>query len=262
MHHYSTTTCGHMPGGQSQMKKSIWSVDIPQLAFHSDLVLSALLGISALHLSGLKPDDHTLVLSARHYFDRAVSQHRMALSNVKDHNAEAILATAILICHHTWLASHSTSLDEPYVLPLQTYHMARGIQALLGQMWPSLREESYLTCVEQGAKWNDCVPSHYDPFLMSVQQDLDVLSRTFEEDGVTPEVKEVYDKAVLEITSICYAISNGGKFYPLVLVPKDFPIVLRHSLQIPLPHTVKPGHLSVVLRQSPKYLFTRKCLTL
>lgn len=213
MHHYSTTTCGHMPGGQSE-KKSIWSVDIPQLAFHSDLVLSALLGISALHLSDLKPDDHTLALSARHYFDRAVSQHRVALSNVEDHNAEAILATAILICHHTWLASHSTSLDEPYVLPLQTYYMARGIQVLFDQMWPSLKGSSYLFYVEQEVNQNDGMPSHYDPFLMSIQQDLDMLSRTFEEVDVTPEVKEVYDKAVLEITSMCYAINNGGEFFP------------------------------------------------
>jgi hypothetical protein len=53
MHHYTTTTCGHMPGSQSSMKKLIWSVDIPQLAFHSDLVLSALLGISALHRNQL-----------------------------------------------------------------------------------------------------------------------------------------------------------------------------------------------------------------
>jgi hypothetical protein len=89
--------------------------------------------------------------------------------------------------------------------------MARGIQVLFDQMWPSLKGSGYLFYVEQEVNQNDGMPSHYDPFLMSIQQDLDLLSRTFEEVEVTPEVKEVYDKAVLEISSMCYAISNGGK---------------------------------------------------
>ncbi|TVY91404.1 Sterol uptake control protein, partial [Lachnellula willkommii] len=209
MHHYTSTTCGHMPGSQSAAKNPIWSVDIPQLAFHSDLVLSAVLGISALHLSALDPGDQTVALAAQHYFDRAVSQHRLALGNVEEQDAEAILATAILICHHTWLASNSSTMQEPYVLPLQTYYMARGIRVLFDQMWPSLKGSGYLWYAEQGAGVNDGMPSHFDPFLMDMQQDLDSLSKTFDEPDVSPEAKEVYEKTVMEITSMYYAISNG-----------------------------------------------------
>ena len=211
------------------MKKPIWSVDIPQLAFHSDLVLSALLGISALHLSALKPEDQTVAFAARHYFDRAVSQHRLALGNVEDQNAEAILATVILICHHTWLASHSTPSEEPYVLPLQTYYMARGIQVLFDQMWPSLKGSGYLWYVEQEVNMKDGMPSHFDPFLMSLQQDLDALSKTFNEPDVLPEAKEVYDKAVMEITSMCYAVSNGGKsIFIIMIYISDFETLLEY----------------------------------
>lgn len=215
MHHYTTTTCGHMPGSQSgPQKKRVWSIDIPKLAFHSDLVLSALLGISALHLSALNPEDQAVGFAARHYFDRAVSQHRMALGNVKDQNAEAILATAILICHHTWVASHSTLVEEPYTLPLQTYYMARGIKVLFDQMWPSLKDSGYLWYVEQGPNFDDVMPLHVDPFLVSMQQDLDVLSKTFDGPDVSPEAKDVYEKTVVEIISMGYAIGSRGKDYP------------------------------------------------
>lgn len=235
MHHYTSTTCGHMPGSQSSTKNPIWSVDIPQLAFHSDLVLSAVLGISALHLSALDPGDQKVALAAQHYFGRAVSQHRLALGNVGEHGAEAILATAILICHHTWLASNSTPVQEqeqeqePYVLPLQTYYMARGIQVLFDQMWPSLKGSGYLWYAEQEAGMNDGMPSHFDPFLMGMQQDLDSLSKTFDAPDVSPEAKEVYEKTVMEITSMCYAISNGGKsIFTRVLYKYPKTRVLNH----------------------------------
>ncbi|TVY47937.1 hypothetical protein LOCC1_G001618 [Lachnellula occidentalis] len=200
-----------MPGSQSSTKSRIWSVDIPQLAFHSDLVLSALLGISALHLSALNPEDQRVAFAAQHYFDRAVSQHRLALGNVEHQDAEAILATAILICHHTWLASNSTPVEEPYVLPLQTYYMARGIQVLFDQMWPSLKGSAYLWYAEQGVGMDDGMPSHFDPFLVGMQQDLDSLSKTFDEPDVSPEAKEVYEKTVMEISFMCYAIINGAE---------------------------------------------------
>jgi hypothetical protein len=82
---------------------------------------------------------------------------------------------------------------------------------LFDQMWPSLKGSGYLWYVEQEININDGMPSHFDPFLMSMQQDLDALSKTFDEADVSLEVKEVYDKTAMEITSMCYAISNGGK---------------------------------------------------
>ncbi|KAF4636983.1 hypothetical protein G7Y89_g1081 [Cudoniella acicularis] len=211
MYHYTTTTCEQMPGGQSTQKQLIWSIDIPQLAFSSDLVLSAMLGISALHLSALTPEDPKLAYSARHYFDQAVSKHRMALSHIEEHNAESLLATAILICHHTWLASHSTALDEPYSLPLQAYYMARGIKVLFEQMWPSIRNSCYLWFANVQPIPEEIVRSpHSDPFLMSVEQDLAELSRTFDAPDTSLDRRETYEKAATEIISISTSIKNGA----------------------------------------------------
>ncbi|KAH6674159.1 hypothetical protein B0J14DRAFT_665774 [Halenospora varia] len=116
---------------------------LQRLTFHSDLVLSAMLGISALHLSALTPTDSILAYSSRHYLDHAVGKHQIALINVEEHNVESLLATVIPICDHTWLASHSTALNESYTLPLQTYHLARGVQVLFEQMCPTLQHLWY-----------------------------------------------------------------------------------------------------------------------
>jgi hypothetical protein len=53
----------------------------------------------------------------------------LALNEVDQTSAEAVLATAILTTHRTWLAAHRDK--EPYELYLQTYYMAQGIQFFL-----------------------------------------------------------------------------------------------------------------------------------
>jgi hypothetical protein len=122
-----------LPDSQLPNGKYVWSKDIPQLAFQSDLVLSALLSMSALHHWALTPNDSRLSFAAKHYFDRAVRQHRIALSNADLQSAEALLATAILITHFSWLASHSVTSNEPYEIPLQAYYMAKGLRLLFAK---------------------------------------------------------------------------------------------------------------------------------
>ncbi|CZR60587.1 uncharacterized protein PAC_10483 [Phialocephala subalpina] len=120
--HYTSSTCTQVPDGQTSQGKHVWSMDIPRLAFHSDLVLSALLSISTPHHWALTAEDPPLSYAAGYYFDKAVRNHRMALSNEDQDSAEAVLATAIIICHHTWLSAHSTWSKEAYEIPLKKQH--------------------------------------------------------------------------------------------------------------------------------------------
>lgn len=156
-----------------------------------------MLGISALHLSALTPTDSILAYSSRHYLDHAVGKHQIALINVEEHNVESLLATVILICDHTWLASHSTALNEPYTLPLQTYHLARGIQVLFEQMCPTLRHLWYTKLERMPADDFDIsLLPQSDPFLLSAERDLAILSQSFDNPGVSWDTREVYEQAV------------------------------------------------------------------
>lgn len=193
-------------------------MDIPRLAFSSDLVLSALLGIAALHYSALRPEDGQLSYAAGYYFDRAVRNHRLALKNVDEKSAEGVLATAILITHHTWVSAHSLRF-EPYELPLQVYYMARGIDTLFQQMWPWSRGSGYLWYVDRIPISDQEEISHDDPFLHSSQQDLTRLSDALNRMAISTRDMAIYEEAMREIYLMCQAISN-----------KDSPVVLQRRV--------------------------------
>ena len=226
MHHYTTSTCKQLPDGHSRKGNYVWSIDIPKLAFQSDLVLSALLSISALHHWALTPNDQLLSYAAGYYFDRAVRDHRKALGDVDQVSAEVVLATAILITHQTWLAAHNNTSNTPYELPLQTYYMARGIQVLFEQMWPWLGGSGYLWYVDRTPISDTEEVVCVDPFLISSQYDLAKLSVTFNEEGVSPKDKIVYEKTVGEISSMCLSICNRTSQVPLQRMVATMPLRL------------------------------------
>jgi hypothetical protein len=211
MHHYTQFTCDQLPKtGHNLCSKSIWSIDIPCLAFDSDLVLSAVLGLAALHLSALLPHERQLSYLSSYYFGKAMQEHRKAMVNINDRSAEPLLATAILITHYAWLAAHNTSLDEPYELPLKTYHMARGIQHLFMQMAPNIKDSGLLwfskTLPENEHEGHGAKCDFFD----RCQDDLDLISSTFSSADVNANDKAIYEATVEELSSMYSAISLGA----------------------------------------------------
>ncbi|KAF8848055.1 hypothetical protein BDZ45DRAFT_754258 [Acephala macrosclerotiorum] len=242
MWHYTSSTCTQLPSRQTSQGNYVWSTDIPRLAFHSELVLSALLGISALHHWALTPEDPTLSYAAGYYFDKAVRNHRIALSNVDKYSAEAVLATAIIICHHTWLSAHRAKSTEAYEIPLQTYHMARGIQVLFDQMYPWLRGSPYLWYIESQPVLEATESSCQEPWMTTAREDLARLSDTFEYKDVSASDKIVYEKMVMELTSMCHSISTG---------------VAMHNIQrrvATMPLRLPPRFLELVEAKDPRAL--------
>ena len=209
MHHFSTFTCTELPDGHDLRARELWAVDIPRRGFQSELVLSAIFAISAQHLWALTPDEPSLAVASRSYFDKAIRSHRKELAQPDKQTAESLLATAILLTHHTWVASHSVAYDEPYVLPLQTYYMARGIQSLFDQMFPWLKGSGYLWYAEQQPLIDETEIIYRNEFLQSGIEDLDELSKAFEE-GRHRNDLAVYQQTAKELASMYYSISTGA----------------------------------------------------
>jgi hypothetical protein len=209
MHHYSIWTCAQLPDGHNLRARQLWAVDIPQRAFDCELVLNAILAIAAQHLWALTPNDPSLPVASRSYFDKAIRLHRMELAQPDRRTAESLLATAILLTHHTWVASHSVGPDEPYVLPLQTYYMARGIRSLFDQMFPWLTGSGYLWYADQQPFVDMTEVVNRDKFLQSGFEDLDGLSESFAREGVSQEDQVVYRQTATELASMYSSISTG-----------------------------------------------------
>jgi hypothetical protein len=210
MHHYSTSTCTQLPDGHNLRARQLWAVDIPQRGFQCELVLNAILAIAAQHLWALTPSEPSLAVASRTYFGKAIRLHRTELAQPDRRTAESLLATAILLTHHTWVASHSVSSDEPYVLPLQTYYMARGIQSLFGQMFPWLKGSGYLWYAKQQPLLVGKVDVlSRSGFLDTGRQDLAEVSKAFQREGINIEDKVVYEATLLELASMYSSISTG-----------------------------------------------------
>lgn len=76
----------------------MFDVDIPQVAFSSNLVLNALYAISALDLFNRDPQDHAMEHASRFYFQKALVAHRKAIQDqVDDSHSVPVLFTAVLL---------------------------------------------------------------------------------------------------------------------------------------------------------------------
>jgi hypothetical protein len=178
-------------------------------------VLSAVVGLSALHLSALNPYDRLLRYTSSYYMDKAVTNHRTALAHVNDSSAEPLLATAILITHYSWLAGHIRAPNETYELPSKTYHMAKGIQKLFTQMAPSIRESGLLWYVEKlpehlSEDYESVDDIHRSEFFDHCKHDLDMISRIINCLEIEPGDKTVYDKTVAQLAFLYSLIRNGA----------------------------------------------------
>jgi Fungal specific transcription factor domain len=94
MHHYTqhtAKTVGELSIPEDK-DQSVWTDYVTDLAFENDLVLHGLLSLSALHLAlcGISKRKHTLL--AIQYHDMGLSLFRPYLSNITEHNYDAMFA--------------------------------------------------------------------------------------------------------------------------------------------------------------------------
>jgi hypothetical protein len=216
----------------------MWDLDIPQTAFGSDLVMSALLAISALHLRNLTPDDPDLKYAAGHYFGQAVRKYRPALAHITESMAEPVLMTAQIVGYYTWLVSWAPSPGTPYILPLQSFYLIRGVFDILLEIGPWIKSPN-LKWLYQQPPTEDTNDPPSTPFLVSYHLDRERFMRTFD-DSVSAEDKEVYTAGINYLTSNVNAIMRG--------VPSE---ILRHKIASMIP--ALPGRfLSLLSQQDPR----------
>lgn len=221
-----------------------WEIEIPQVAFSNELVLNAMLGISAVHLLSLNPEDQTLVLASGRYLDKALKQHRAAVEVMDSQNAEALIIAAILIAHHSWLAASTRTYQEPYRVDLGTYRMCQGINALVAKAAPWLlttaRDSSVGANVEV-----EYLP--FPPFLESAQKDMDILLHTLEDESATQEVKDVYAQVADQLMGTYSRIAHGSFVPP---IEQDISAFLQRAPQLFVEHLAenKPIAMAMMAR--------------
>lgn len=119
------------------------------MAFASEPVLNALLGISAWHLSALNPDEPALALVSRSYFGKAVKTQRNAVraAERQDYPESAVLepliVTGAILAHHLWLLDNASEQQvDGYSFGLGTFALCKGVRFLASKQ-PSLLPSIY-----------------------------------------------------------------------------------------------------------------------
>lgn len=238
MYHYTKTVHDVLPDHGNLLCRGMWDLDVPQTAFGSDLVMSALLAISALHLRFLTPDDPDLTYAAGHYFGLAVKKYRPALAHITEPLAEPVLMTAMIVGYYTWLVSWIPNPGAPYTMPLQSFYLIRGVFDILMEIGPWIKSTNL--------KWLFIQPPVEDlddpastPFLVAYHLDRERLMKTLD-DSISPEDKAVYIAGINYITSICNAITKGA---PGVL--------LREKIAYMIP-TLPTRFLTLIAQKDPR----------
>lgn len=208
MYHYTKSVHDDLPDHGNALCRDMWDEDIPQAAFGSDLVLSALLAISALHLRNLTPDDPDLTYAAGHYFGQAVRKYRPALAHITEPMAEPLIMTAMIVGYYTWVVSYTPNPGTPYTLPLQSFYLIRGVFDILMEVGGWIKSKNLGWLYEQPPV-EDLDHPATTHFLATYHHDKDRFMKTFD-DSLSREDKEVYVAGVNYITSICNALAKGA----------------------------------------------------
>jgi hypothetical protein len=141
MFHYTRVVCHEMPDCNPQATKVMWKEAIPQIGFSFSIVLDPLLALSAMHLHSFTPTDSQLPMVISFYLDLTLAKYRELIPQIDGDLAEPLFLAAVMLRRITWSLSHRRAPDGASApkLPLQTYHMLRGLETL------SLRKMDYLT---------------------------------------------------------------------------------------------------------------------
>jgi hypothetical protein len=243
-----------MPTCEEPAGLNMWAATIPSLAFECSYIYSAILGIAALHLLSLSPDDVALKAATYQYIDETVSAHREEISSVDSSNSLNLFTTSLLLTIHAKLRSrYEANTSVPYTLPINYFILQNGVQYLWNQTteWSS-GVKAYINC------YAELVPplapprppeSHHHTYI---HQDFpyDPLPNFVEVDtSITPNRKIIYTQALNYLSLIKDCILKGEKspwiqhrlgIVPIVL-EKDFHILMQE--EDPLSLTILGGFL-------------------
>lgn len=239
-HHYITLFAPQLPRYGRIEIGQLYSSDAPQLGFGYEAVLSALLGLSACHYLSLAPRDQSMKRAARHYLDQSVREQSQLVSRLDKDTAEPAILASMLLFSMIKLRAAFVDEDEPYRLPLEFFHMVRGVEALHQKSLPFLPGGSHvlLVLVVRPAVIDvDLLSGEYLP--ATILQD----SLALQQGLVTkcsPDDRAIYQDTIFYLHSVY-----------LALLRHEDPEWTRYRLYA-MPGTIPQGFLGLLEREEPR----------
>jgi len=139
-HHFLTYTALTLPPPHRSDIQSLWTEDVPQWAFKFDFLLDSLLGLTAIHMYTMRPQESQLLAEAYKYYAEAANKYRRALSGINEETAGPILATSLFIGFQSKIVPRLHAANEPhYRLPIGFFLLQRGVPTTYKAVAPFLQ---------------------------------------------------------------------------------------------------------------------------
>ncbi|KAG4437788.1 hypothetical protein IFR05_006723 [Cadophora sp. M221] len=209
MHHYTKSVYSRPPQTPGfALYHSLWDLEVPQVAFSSELVLNALLGITSLNLLALNPNDQTLFQSAWSHFDKAIVLQRTALDQMDRQDAEPMIIAAILLAHYNWLAVCNEQTPHPRKLEVETYNMCKGILDLAQESSPYLDKYNAIPDVIVEVLPGSPLDQQ---FMDAATRDMKTVLHSLDARNISQDEKDACHKFSEEIVQVYSLIASGCK---------------------------------------------------
>lgn len=198
MHHYTAVVAKTMPNCNGAPASDMWERIIPQFAFDSEVVLSPLLALSALHLHAHSPSNTPMSVALTRYVDKSLVNHRQSLSLFDGELAEHVWLSAVVLASMYWLLAHQTDPNSDYELPSQAWTMSQGVSLLFIQKRKLLDGLGYSWFGYENAPRvlpTKDLPLESQRQLQSVEKDMADLLERFEVHSLPTSEQDIYIEA-------------------------------------------------------------------
>lgn len=160
LHHYTSLTSQTF--SSTAQAREVWQDRVPRLAMDADYVLQALLAVSALHLSQIRPHARSSYWSTGvKLYHAALSKAQKEMENVTEENCTAIYIFSMLTCFYSLAqnhelaarSDHGESVDDEERDLIGWVFLFRGTKALLTLPYQRILHAGPLAPIfQQGAK--------------------------------------------------------------------------------------------------------------
>lgn len=209
LHHYITHFAPQQPRwgrfGLTEIDQ-FFMVDILQLGFSHEAILSGLLGLSACHYLSLAPEDQDIKNAAREYLVRATRIQAHLLSGINKNTVQVALLVSVLLFGILKSRANLVEAKELYRPPLEVLQMLRGLGALYHRSLSFLPNDNHVVQfiqvrpkdIDANETSEQVMPINILTDLLKLRQKLNTVC--------SPNAKKIYIHAIDNYHSLLIAL--------------------------------------------------------
>ena len=187
----------------------LWTMDVPQLSFAFDAVLSSVLGLAATHILSYDPKNIDMKRSAQYYLAETARQLSNLVIRLDIETAEPVMVVAMFIMLQVRVRAAFVLDDEPYHLPLEYFHVHKGVEMFHLKSLTFVRNCNLLVALGVEAAVYQTDPLCKEVLPSCIWRDSHSLLQGTDTEDFDPQTRRIYEGALTYLNTIYIALLKG-----------------------------------------------------